>query len=179
MYRYAGDISKISQNIIKDYLENKEVAIDGTLGNGHDTDFLSENFKRVYAFDIQKEACLNYEKKNIKNVKVINDSHHLFKNYIKEEVNCIMYNFGFLPGGDKSITTLHETSLESIKEGLNLLSHEGIITLCIYTGHSEGKKEESFILEYLKKLPKNEYGVMIHSFLNRDNAPKLVVIEKK
>ena len=75
MYRYVGDISKISQNIIKDYLENKEVAIDGTLGNGHDTDFLSENFKRVYAFDIQKEACLNYEKKNIKNVKVIKLQH--------------------------------------------------------------------------------------------------------
>ena len=37
MYRYVGDISKISQNIIKDYLENKEVAIDGTLGNGNDS----------------------------------------------------------------------------------------------------------------------------------------------
>ena len=35
------------------------------------------------------------------------------------------------------------------------------------------------ILEYLKNLPKNEYGVMVHSFLNRNNAPKLVVVEKK
>ena len=179
MYKYVGDISKISQNIIKNYLENKEVAIDGTLGNGHDTDFLSENFKRVYAFDIQKEACLNYEKKNRENVNVINASHHLFKEYIKEGVDCIMYNFGFLPGGDKNITTLHETSLKSIKEGLDLLKSHGIMTLCIYTGHSEGKKEESFILEYLKELPKNEYGVMVHSFLNRNNAPKLVVVEKK
>ena len=90
-----------------------------------------------------------------------------------------MYNFGFLPGGDKNITTLHETSLKSIKEGLDLLKSHGIMTLCIYTGHSEGKKEESFILEYLKELPKNEYGVMVHSFLNRNNAPKLVVVEKK
>ncbi|MGM9978797.1 MAG: tRNA (mnm(5)s(2)U34)-methyltransferase [Clostridium sp.] len=179
MYKYVGDISTISQNIIKNYLENKEVAIDGTLGNGHDTDFLSENFKRVYAFDIQKEACLNYERKNRENVNVINASHHLFKEYIKEGVDCIMYNFGFLPGGDKNITTLHETSLKSIKEGLDLLKSHGIMTLCIYTGHSEGKKEESFILEYLKELPKNEYGVMVHSFLNRNNAPKLVVVEKK
>lgn len=179
MYKYVGDISTISQNIIKNYLENKEVAIDWTLGNGHDTDFLSENFKKVYAFDIQKEACLNYEKKNRENVNVINTSHHLFKEYIKEGVDCIMYNFGFLPGGDKNITTLHETSLKSIKEGLDLLKSHGIMTLCIYTGHSEGKKEESFILEYLKELPKNEYGVMVHSFLNRNNAPKLVVVEKK
>lgn len=179
MYRYVGDISSIAQNIIKNYLENKETAIDGTLGNGHDTDFLAENFKRVYAFDIQKEACLNYEKKNKENVKVVNASHHLFKEYVKEEVDCIMYNFGFLPGGDKNITTLHETSLKSIKEGLDLLKSKGIMTLCIYTGHSEGKKEETCILEYLRELPKNKYGVMIHSFLNRENAPELVVVEKK
>lgn len=179
MYKYVGDISKLAQDIIMDYLEEKNVAIDGTLGNGHDSDFLSENFNKVYSFEIQKEACLRYSQKNIHNVKVINASHHLFKDYVKEEVNCIMYNLGFLPGGNKEITTLHETSLESIKVGLNILCSGGIMTLCIYTGHDEGKKEESCILSYLKELPKNRFGVLVHSFLNRRNAPILVIIEKK
>ncbi len=180
MYRYVGNISDLSHYIIKDFVLNKEVAIDATLGNGYDTDFLSSLFKKVYTFDIQKEACDNYSANKKDNVEVINDSHHLFKKYINEKVDCIMYNLGFLPGGDKSITTLHKTSLESIKEGLEILKNGGIMTICIYRGHSEGKIEESCILEYLKTLPKNQFGVMVQTYLNRQEiSPLLVVIEKK
>lgn len=181
MFKYVADISELTHYITKRFVENKKIAVDGTLGNGHDTDFLAKLFEKVYTFDIQEVACRNYKDKNINNVVVINDSHHLFKKYIKEdEVDCIMYNLGFLPGGNKSITTMHETSLESIKEGLDLLSHGGIMTICIYRGHNEGKEEESCILKYLETLPKSQYGVMLHTFLNRDNnSPILVVIEKK
>lgn len=179
MFKYVGNISDLSHYIIKNFLENKNLAIDATLGNGYDTDFLSSMFKKVYSFDIQKEACDNY-KVNDRNIVVINDSHHLFKNYISENVDCIMYNLGFLPGGNKEITTLHNTSLESIKVGLELLNSGGIMTICIYRGHDEGKIEETCILEYLKTLPKNVYGVMVHSYLNRQNiSPLLVIIEKK
>lgn len=180
MFKYVADISVISHSIIENFLENKNCAIDATLGNGHDTDFLKENFKKVYAFDIQKEACKNYEEKGYDNVVVINDSHSEFENYIKEEVDCIMYNLGFLPGGNKEITTMHESSLKSIKDGLELLASGGIMTICIYTGHNEGKIEETCIMEYLQALPKNKFGVMEHSFINRkNNPPKLVVVEKK
>lgn len=180
MFNYVGDISNISHHIIKEFLERKEVAIDGTLGNGHDTNFLSKHFKKVYAFDIQGTACENYKERKVENVEVINDSHVLFKKYINENVDCIMYNLGFLPGGEKSITTMHETSLESIKVGLDLLSSGGIMTICVYRGHNEGKKEESCILDFVKDLPKSKFGVMEHSFLNRSNNPPiLIVIEKK
>lgn len=180
MFKYVSDVSIISHAIIKNFLEHKQAAIDATLGNGHDTDFLSENFEKVYAFDIQKMACDNYKSKNKENVTVINDSHSSFKEYIHEYVDCIMYNLGFLPGGDKNITTMHESSLKSIKEGLDLLSSGGIMTICIYTGHDEGKNEETCIIEYLQSLPKNKYGVMEHRFINRkNNPPILVVVEKK
>lgn len=180
MYIYTGNISDLSHYIIENFVLNKGVAIDATLGNGHDTDFLSNIFDFVYAFDIQKQACDRYILNGIGNVAVINDSHHLLKKYINKNVDCIIYNLGFLPGGDKNITTKHNTSLESIKEGLDILNSNGIMVVCIYRGHIEGKIEESFILDYLKTLSKNEFGVMVHSYLNRDNiAPLLVVIEKK
>lgn len=181
MFKYVGDISELTHYIVKEFIENKNVAIDGTLGNGHDTDFLANNFKKVYAFDIQEIACDNYKDKKVENVIVINDSHHLFDQYVEEkQVDCIMYNLGFLPGANKEITTMHETSLKSIELGLDLLSSGGIMTICIYRGHNEGKKEESCILSFLEKLPKSKYGVMLHSFLNRsNNPPMLVVVEKK
>ena len=180
MFKYLGNISDLSHDIIDNYLENKNIAIDATLGNGYDTDFLEEKFNKIYSFDIQKEACDNYRLKEKDNVILINDSHHKFLDYINEKVDCIMYNLGFLPGGNKEITTLHETSLESIKCGINILNSGGIMTICIYRGHYEGKLEESCILSFLKDLDKKQYGVMLHSYLNRDiKAPMLAVIEKK
>jgi hypothetical protein len=180
MFKYVSDISILSHYIIEKFIETKDVAIDATLGNGHDCTFLSSIFKKVYAFEVQKEACINYNSLQKDNVIVINDSHHRFLNYIKEDVNCIIYNLGFLPGGNKNITTLANTTLESIKCGLKILFSGGIMAIAIYRGHNAGLEEESVIIEYAKKLPKDTYGVMIHQYLNRSsNSPVLIIIEKK
>lgn len=180
MFKYVGDISKISHYIIDEFLENKNIAIDATLGNGYDTDFLSKNFNKVYSFDIQEEACRSYSKRKSDNVEVINDSHHLLKKYVNEPVDCIMYNLGFLPGGNKAITTRSNTSLKSIDEGLELLNNGGYMTICLYRGHTEGKEEENIIIPYLIELPKSKFGVMYHEFLNRSkDSPLLIVVEKK
>ena len=180
MFKYVSDISELSHYIIDKFIEYKDVAIDATLGNGYDTDFLADRFNVVYSFEIQEEPCINYENKNKQNVKVINDSHSMFDKYIDRKVNCIMYNLGFLPGGDKNVTTVEKTTIESIEKGLNLLEKNGLMTIAVYRGHTEGKNEESSVLEYVKKLPKNTYGVMLHEYLNRSlSAPLLIVIEKK
>lgn len=180
MFRYVGDISKIAHHIIENFLSNKEIAVDATLGNGHDTDFFCGQFKKVYAFDIQECACENYKQKNVRNVVVINDSHENLDEYISEKIDCIIYNLGFLPGGNKEITTNHKSSLISIKKGLDLLNSGGIAAICIYRGHVEGKVEEKEILQYVKELPKSQYGVMYHEFMNRSkDAPLLLIVEKK
>ena len=97
MFKYVSDVSNIYHNIITSFIENKNIAIDATLGNGHDCDFLSELFKKVYAFDIQEEAVNSYKSKNKENVEVILDSHENFETYIKEEnVDCIVYNLSLI-----------------------------------------------------------------------------------
>ena len=164
MFKYVSDVSILSHNIIKEYVKNKNVAIDATLGNGYDCDFLSSCFKKVYAFEIQKEACEKYIDKN-NNVIIINESHHKIDKFINEEVDCVCYNLGYLPGGNKEITTLAETSLKSIQLSLNLLSKNGIISIAIYRGHNEGMEEKNCIIKYLKTLPKNSFGVMIHELV--------------
>lgn len=179
MYNYVGDLCDLYHVIIKNYIKYKLTAIDATLGNGRDTDFLSENFEKVYAFDIQKTAVDNYSNKKKDNVVLINDSHSNFNKYVEEDVQCIVYNLGFLPGGDKSITTNAPTSLDSIKQGLELLSPGGYMFIACYIGHDEGKKEYSCINEYLYNLPTKRYGVMEQCFINRhNNPPKLFIIEK-
>ena len=179
MFKYVSDVSVLAHNIISEYVENKNVAVYENLGNGYDCDFLYLFFKKVYAFEIQKEACEKYIDKN-NNVIIINESHHKIDEFVNEEINCICYNLGYLPGGNKQITTLAETSLKSIQLSLNLLSSNGIMAIAIYRGHNEGKEEESCIIKYLRNLPKNKFGVMLHECINRsDKSPLLVIVEKK
>ena len=179
MFKYVSDVSLLSHSIIKEYIEDKIVAVDATLGNGYDCDFLSSCFEKVFAFEIQKDACEKYIDKN-NNVIIINDSHHKIDEYVKEEINCVCYNLGYLPGGDKDITTLAETSLKSIQIALELLAPNGLMSIAIYRGHKKKKKKENCILKYLRELPKNKFGVMLHECINRSStAPLLVIVEKK
>ncbi|MEW8957072.1 class I SAM-dependent methyltransferase [Clostridium sp.] len=179
MYSYVGDLSKLTHNIIKTYCRDFQLAVDCTLGNGHDCDFLRENFKKVYAFEIQEHIANKYLENNYDNVEVIINSHKYIKDYIKEEADCIMYNLGFLPGGDKNITTLYESSLYSISKSLDIIKPGGFITVAVYPGHEQGKNEKDGLYEFFKTLPKNKFGVMEHNFFNRSpKSPSLIVIEK-
>lgn len=178
MYSYVNSVSELMHNIIKSNFLKGGIAVDATLGNGNDTDFLNNHFDKVYAFDIQKSAVDNYGLKGQKNVVLINNSHELLKEYIKESVEVLVYNLGFLPGGDKQITTKSDSTIKSIKAALDLLNPGGAILIAAYPGHEEGKKEAEEIMTFAAELPKNIYGVMLHSFLNREKAPMLIVIEK-
>lgn len=180
MFNYLGNITDLSHHIIKSFVNNKNVALDGTLGNGGDCDFLSENFKRVYAFDIQETAIENYKKKNKNNVTLIMDSHENVKEYISNGIDGAIFNLGFLPGGDKSITTKTDSTLKAIEHTIDLLNSGGMLIIAIYVGHEEGAREGEMLMEYTSKLPKNKFGVMLHKVINRSNsAPYMLVIEKK
>ena len=90
-----------------------------------------------------------------------------------------MYNLGFLPGGDKDLTTVYESTLKSIEKALLLLNPQGILTIAIYPGHQAGKLEKEHLLDYCRKLPKHKFGVLYSQFVNRqNNPPELLIIEK-
>lgn len=180
MFNYLGNITDLSHHIIDSYVNNKVVALDGTLGNGGDCDFLSEKFEKVYAFDIQSKAIEEYRKKSKGNVTLILDSHERVNEYIKEEIDTAIFNLGFLPGGDKSITTKVHSTLKSIEYTLNLLKSGGILIIVVYVGHEEGAKESEALLKYTRNLPKNKFGVMLHKVINRsETSPYMLLIEKK
>lgn len=182
MFRYVGDVSNLSHDIIKNYGIKFDVALDGTLGNGNDTKFLEGLFQKTYSFDIQKECIDKYKKESSYNkVILINDSHENVKEYItSEKIDAAMFNLGFLPGGDKNITTEGISSLKAIKDSLELLIEGGILTIACYIGHEKGKEEYEIIKNYLCSIDKSKFGVMEHSFLNRSHvSPRLIVVEKK
>ena len=155
--------------------------MDATSGNGFDTLMLAKLSKKVFSFDIQSLAIKNTKKllddNNINNVIQIKDSHEniykLLKEY-KNKISLIIYNLGYLPGGNKDILTNYKTTLKSLKESFKLLNNKGVILITCYP-HEEGKKESKEIINYLSK-----NNIQYNTYKNTDNinAPFLIEIKK-
>ena len=102
------DLLDLQKHFILTHLKEGDVAVDFTMGNGYDTEFLSKTVGetgRVYAFDIQKQAVESTARhlKEVgcpENYTLIHDSHQFVKNYVKEPFKAGMFNLGWLPGGD-------------------------------------------------------------------------------
>jgi len=167
---------------LKAHLNPDSIAIDATMGNGFDTLFLAKHCKEVYAFDIQK-AALNktkdlLKKETLNNVKLIHDSHEFMALHTVSNVDVVVFNLGYLPSHDKSITTKKESSLEAIQQSLTLLNTGGLLAITFYPGHKEGSEEIAFIMPYLKELSSKDYEVLRYEFINKTKSPFTVFIKK-
>ncbi len=173
--------------IISDKVKPGDFVIDGTAGNGHDTLFLANlvsDSGRVYSFDIQSEAISStkakLEKENLLGrVQIILDSHEHISKYIKDNVKAAMFNLGYLPGGNHHITTMGESTLQALEQILKILLPGGIISICAYSGHFEGKKELEQVLSFVKGLSNRNYSVIKMDYINkRNDPPNIILIEK-
>lgn len=164
---------------IKDLVLENDVVVDATVGKGYDTLFLASltPLGKVYGFDIQKSAITETKErtKNNPNVKLYLKSHALMDEEIGEKVKMVIFNLGYLPGGDKKITTTVKTTIIAIQKAYNLLLEGGKIFICIYPGHDEGNKEDIAIREFVKK---SKYHYYIKRNTDNKIAPYLLVIEK-
>lgn len=161
-------------------LPNKDVAIDATMGNGHDTLYLATHFNEVIAFDIQEEAIDSTRERLsehlVNNVKLILDSHSHMSSYV-QQANCIIFNLGYLPNANKDIVTEPKTTIEALRRACEIIDVEGLIILTIYQAH-DNAKEASAVLAYLETLDSKRY--LTHRFqnMNRNLPPFVVSIER-
>lgn len=169
-----------------------DIAIDATAGNGHDTLFLTklvgEN-GHVYAFDIQEQAIEATRTRLKENgmghlATLFRTSHSNLKDCIPEEkagkVTAAIFNLGYLPGGDKTIVTVADSTIAAIEQLLDIMAPEGIIVLVIYHGHPEGKCEKDELMDYISTIPQDKAHVLHYGFMNQVNSPPFIIaIEKR
>lgn len=131
----------------------KRLAIDATLGNGHDSFFLACNYQNVISFDIQDLAIRRSMKllRSLSNITIHQDSFVNIKEYVSAPIDCLMYNLGFLPGSDHKIKTSAEDVVQSLIDTLPLLADDGICVITVYTKHDNGL-ERAAILHFLDSL---------------------------
>lgn len=137
---------------IKSLINKDDIVADLTAGNGNDTLFLCSLAKKVYAFDIQKQAIENtkIKTKDYNNVVLINDNHSNLNKYISEKIKLAIFNLGYLPNSDSEIITNKDDTLSAFKKAYNLLDTNGYIVITFYIGHIGGKEEYYYIDKYIK-----------------------------
>lgn len=181
--RKKYQITEFCHQFLRDYIKEGDCCVDATCGNGNDTEFLCKmtgSGGKVYAFDIQEQAvrktadrisAAGYSER----ASIFQVSHEKMGEYVKERASVIMFNFGYLPGGDHHMATEPRTSLKAVKAGMSLLRQGGVMSLCIYSGGDTGYEEKRILLEYLKGLDPGGWLVIVCDYYNRENDPPLPV----
>lgn len=164
------------ESLMKSKIPTSKICLDMTFGNGNDSyKMLSINKSiQIYGFDIQKNCIDNAKKTN--NLKVINDSHLNFENYTNEKIDFAVFNLGYLPGGDKNITTDYDTVIKTLEKLLKLMNIEGQIVITFYPGHRPGFEESINIINFLRNLNQKEFNVIRYDFINQINNPPFVCL---
>jgi predicted methyltransferase len=182
---------KEAHNLIKDRLQPGSIAIDATVGNGHDTLFLVEQVMpagKVYGFDIQQAALDSARSKcgqlnDPACLTLIHASHALMAEKIPGrhhgKISVIMFNLGYLPGGDKSIITRTDSTLQALNSASRLLAAGGLITILAYPGHPGGDQEADQVKHWCGQLDTDQFRVStVYSTEHKDSAPRLFMVSK-
>lgn len=174
--------------IIEKALYDGAVAVDATLGNGHDACrlcLLVGEHGRVFGFDVQREAVERSARRLAEagfeqRAQLICDGHQNMRSYIPDgTADAVMFNLGWLPGAEHQVTTLADTTLEAVNAALQLLKEEGVMTVCIYPGHAEGARERDALIGWAKGLDEKYYDAMLRCYLNQSADPPLMLAVKK
>ena len=178
----------LAADVLESAIRPGDRVIDATLGNGHDTCMLAAlvgEQGRVYGFDIQPDAVAHtraalLEKGLLDRCKLHAVGHEHVADYVTEPVRAAVFNLGWLPGGDKTVTTHWETTRIAVEACLSLLEKGGVCTICAYPGHEEGDRERHALTDWLSALRPQAYNVLHSHFINAGpGAPECFIIQKQ
>lgn len=176
-----------SHDIIMRVVKPGDTVIDATAGNGGDTVFLAKltgSGGKVYCFDIQQRA-LDRTLERLRNegldgiVELICDSHEHMDRYVKGPVRCVMFNLGYLPGGNHDIGTKGSSTIAAVQKAMELIMVHGIVTIVIYYGGDSGFDEKEQVLDFIRTIDCKRFTVSMTEFVNQINCPPILVCIEK
>jgi hypothetical protein len=180
-----------THNLIREILHPGDIAIDATIGNGHDTLFLAEQVGssgHIYGFDVQQAAIDStldkFQRTQLSNyLTLIHASHadmgEKIPAHLHGKIRVIMFNLGYLPGGDKTVITQTDSTLKALTIAGGILAVNGIITLLAYPGHKGGDLETNQVRNWCEQLDAEQFEVStLYSTEHKESAPRLFVIRK-
>ncbi len=161
--------------------------VDATCGNGGDTAFLALLVGpegQVDGFDIQA-AAIERTKDRLAQAGLADRcrlhlaSHDRLAEWVEPGVSCIMFNLGYLPGGDHAIGTRPATTLPAISQALDLVRIGGAVLISLYYGGDSGFDEHAAVLDYIRTIPVRTFAVQKIELANATNCPPIFICCEK
>lgn len=161
-------------------------------GNGQDTLFLAKTFaaERVLAVDVQpaaieKTAAL-LAQHGITGVGLVCADHATELERLAQpeglgragQFGAVMFNLGYLPGGNHSLVTRADTTVRAISAARLLLREGGVMTVLCYRGHAGGMEEYAAVLLDSQQQQQCQVDV-IETGTGNATAPVLFVYRKR
>lgn len=174
-----NDIVAASHFFVSRHVKAGATVVDATAGNGYDTLFLARLIGeegRVHAFDVQQKALDNTRALLAKNslehrVSLYLESHSNIPLRVSTPVQAVMFNLGYLPGGEREVTTCPTETLAALQASLEVLARGGIISVVTYSGHLGGMDEEKAVAEWCTGLSSGKCTVLRLQVLNKESCP--------
>lgn len=182
-------LTEQAQGLMREHVLPGDIAIDATAGNGHDTLLLAElvgEAGQVFAFDNLANAIESTRSRLIeagleRRVTLLCHGHEQMLQTIPESLHgklkAVIFNLGYLPGGDKSHTTQTATTLSALTQAFKLLMPGGMLSIMAYTGHNGGRAEAEAIKQWAAALTPASCEISVPPSKN-NNAPEWLVMYK-
>jgi 16S rRNA C1402 N4-methylase RsmH len=185
-----------SHVILSPRLRAGDAVVDATAGNGHDTVFLAQHVLPgglVFAFDVQQEA-VEATRRQIENWKSeLGDNqsitlHHAGHERMAEllppelcgHLRAVMFNLGYLPGGEKTLITRVDTTLSALEQALEWLAGDGVLTVVVYPGHEGGRQEADVVERWMVALPSDRFEAQRLGYVNfKPTTPFCLAVRKR
>lgn len=187
-----ASVLQFAWRIVETSIKPGDLVVDATVGQGHDTLKLAQLVGvdgKVFGFDIQEAAIsiardLVHSKLTHYSINWVQGSHACMLEAVPAEwlgqVSAVMFNLGYLPGYDHTITTSPQSTLAGLDAATQLLKRYGVITIVAYTGHDGAQEEADAVVNWASSLPQKQFNVLSYQFLNQANHPPfLIVVEKR
>lgn len=148
--------------LLKDEITAGDFVIDATAGNGHDTVFLARavgETGKVLAIDVQAQAiestAARLESEGLRDRVTLHLGCHSELAEIAggDKSSAIIFNLGYLPGGDHSVITRTEVTLKALAVAVEILKPGDVLAVVCYPGHDGGDEEAAAVEDFITSLP--------------------------
>lgn len=182
-----------AQSVLQSRLRQGDIVVDATAGNGHDSHFLARQVLpegKLFIFDVQAEALQQTRVRLMENevpldhVTFLHAGHETLDRVLPEalrgKVRAIMFNLGYLPGGDKQLITQPATTMIALQAALEWLDTDGLLTVVAYPGHDGGREEALALEHWMSTLPVDRFEAQKLAYLNfRPTTPFCLVVRRR
>lgn len=185
-------ILSFAHGLVRERVRPGDVVVDATMGNGHDTLFLAGLVGaggRVYAFDVQEAALANTRERlasagiPAERCELLLRDHAELADALPSDalgrVAAVLFNLGYLPGGDRGVVTTPASTVRALDAGLAALRAGGVLCAVVYPGHAGGAEEAAAVEAWAAELEQARFQAMTYRFLNQRSAPPYVVAVEK